>query len=140
MSTDGSMNGAGTDDPHWGAAWLFFAAMVLTLIGITHLVTGLTAASTSFDVWSDVPDDYLFSQKPTWWAWVHIGLGLLLLIVAAFGLFSGKKWARPLALVLLVLSGITAIVWIPYLPFWSAPVLILDAAAIWMLATNHDTA
>ena len=57
MSTDGSTNGSGSDDRSWGAAWLFFAAMVLTLIGITHLVTGLTAASTSFDVWSDVPDD-----------------------------------------------------------------------------------
>jgi hypothetical protein len=39
-----------------------------------------------------------------------------------------------------VLSGITAIVWLPYLPFWSGPVLILDAAAIWMLASNRDTA
>ena len=49
-----------------------------------------------------------------------------------------QEVARPLALVLLVLRGITAIVWLPYLPFWSAP--ILDAAATWMLASNRDTA
>jgi len=134
-----SSNGSGHDAKTWAAAWLFFAAMVLTLLGITHLVIGLTATmSDSFDVMKDVPKDYAVGVSPTAWGWVHIVLGLLILGVAAFGLFSGKSWARPLAMILLVLSGITALIWIPYLPFWSAPVLIVDAVALWMLARQGE--
>ena len=137
MSSNGSH-----DDPHtWAAAWLFFAAMLLTLLGITQLVAGLTAVmSNRFDVWQDVPEDYAVGVSHTGWGWVNIVLGLLILALAAFGLFSGKSWARPFGIILLVLSGITALVWIPYLPFWSVPVLIMDAAGIWILARQGEPA
>ena len=60
---------------------VLFASVVLALVGAFEVVMGLSAvANPDYFV---VDDTYLFALSPTAWGWVHLGLGVVLLLAAA---------------------------------------------------------
>ena len=109
----------------------FFAAMVLTFLGISHLIAGLSAIfRTHLVLMNDLNDESLFAFSLPTWGWIHLATGVLLLVLGAFGLFSGGRWVRPVAVVAVILSAITALAWLSYLPFWAIPLLLADTAPV----------
>ena len=107
-----------------------FAACVLTLIGTFQLVAGLTAILD--DEFFVVARNYTFELDTSAWGWIHLLLGLLLL-VTGFGLFSQKAWAVATAIVLAMLSALANFFFIPYYPFWAILVIALNIWVIWAL-------
>jgi hypothetical protein len=114
----------------WASAGATFAGCVLGLIGSFQLIAGLTAILN--DDFFIRTENYTFDLDTTVWGWIHLLIGVLL-IITAFGLFSGAPWAGVAAIVLAILSAIENFFFIPYYPFWSIVLIALDVWVIWAL-------
>jgi hypothetical protein len=114
----------------WAVGGVTFAACVLTLIGVFQLIAGLTAIFD--DEFYVVAQNYTFELDTSAWGWIHLLIGLLLL-VTGFGLFSQKAWAAATAIFLAMLSALVNFFFIPFYPFWAILVIALDVWVIWAL-------
>jgi hypothetical protein len=80
---------------------MVFAASILNLIGSFQIIAGLTAIFN--DDFYVVTRNYTFDLDATAWGWIHLLIGILL-VVTAWGLFSGHTWARVTAIVLAIVN------------------------------------
>ena len=107
-----------------------FAGVMMIIIGAFQSIAGL-AAIIEDDLFV-VGKDYIFELDTTAWGWVHLALGIVILI-AGFALFSGKVWAGTFAIILATLSAVANFFYIPHYPFWSILIIALDVWVIWAL-------
>ena len=114
----------------WAIGGISFAASIMIVIGIFQIIAGLAAIFD--DGFYVVTENYAFDLDPTAWGWIHLILGIVVLL-AGFGLFAGKTWAGVVALTLAMLSAIANFFLIPYYPFWSILVIALAVWVIWAL-------
>ena len=114
----------------WAIGGLTFAAAMMMLIGSFQVLAGLAAIFN--DDFFVVGQNYAFDLDTTAWGWIHLLLGILLL-VAGWGLFTGATWAAVTALVLAMLSAVQNFFFIPYYPWWSLLIIALDIWVIWAL-------
>ena len=119
-----------TDVPElsgWAVGGITFAGVMMILIGCFQTIAGLVAIiDDSFYV---VTQNYTFDIDTTAWGWIHLLLGILILLSGIY-LFKGAAWAAVTAVVLAGLSAILNFFFIPYYPFWS---LVLIAMAVWVI-------
>ena len=114
----------------WAVGGVVFAATVLMLIGIFEAIAGLVAIFD--DNFYIVTRNYTFDLDVTLWGWIHLLIGILLVIVA-YGLFARSTWAGVSAIMLAALSAVANFFFIPYYPFWAILVIALDIWVIWSL-------
>jgi uncharacterized membrane protein len=114
----------------WAIGGITFAATMLILIGVFHVIAGLVAIFD--DEFFVVARNYTFTLDTTAWGWIHLILGILLIVVGS-GLYARSTWAGISALILAGLSAIDNFFFIPYYPFWSLLVIALDVWVIWAL-------
>jgi hypothetical protein len=114
----------------WAIGGITFAATMLVLIGIFQAIAGLVAILD--DDFYVVTQNYTFDLDTSAWGWIHLLLGIILVVVGYF-LFAGAAWAGVTAIVLAVLSAVANFFFIPYYPFWSILVIALDVWVIWAL-------
>jgi hypothetical protein len=114
----------------WAVAGITFAGCILTMIGVFQIIAGLQAIFD--DQFFVVARNYTFDVDTTVWGWLHLILGVLL-VITAFGLFSRSAWAGVTAIVLAMLSAVLNFFFIPYYPVWSIVVIALDVWVIWAL-------
>ena len=107
-----------------------FAGVMMIMIGAFQTIAGL-AAIIEDDLFV-VGKDYIFSLDTTAWGWVHLILGIVI-ILAGIAIFSGKVWAGTLAIILAALSAIANFFYIPHYPFWAILIIALDVWVIWAL-------
>jgi hypothetical protein len=108
------------------------AAILLLTVGVLSIFEGISAVAE--DDLIVVGTDYVYKFDTTTWGWIHIVIGILL-VVAALGLMTGAMWARVVAIVLAALSIIANFMWLPYYPAWSVLVIALNIVVIWAVAT-----
>lgn len=72
----------------------------------------------------------------TTWGWVHLIIGLVVAFAPAWGLLSGRTWARVVGMTLAVPSAIASFAIIPYYPIWSLLIIALGVLVIWALAAH----
>jgi hypothetical protein len=109
----------------------FAAAALLLTSGILTLLTGISAVANNQLL--VVGPDYVYKFNTSGWGWVHIALGILLIVVA-FGLFWGTTWARVMAIIIACLSIVAMFLWLPYYPVWSIVLIALNLVVIWAIA------
>ena len=80
----------------------------------------------------------MYKFNTSGWGWVHIVLGILLIIIA-FGLFWGTTWARILAIIIACLGIVVMFLWLPHYPVWSIVLIALNVLVIWAVATWDTT-
>ena len=114
----------------WVAGGVMFAAVMMVLIGSFEVIAGLTAIFD--DDFFVVGANYTFDLDTTAWGWIHLLLGVLVVLAGA-ALFSGAAWAGMVALVLAVLAAISNFFFIPYYPFWAILEIALACWVIWAL-------
>ena len=113
--------------------FILFAAIMMIMVGVFEAIQGLVGIfENEFYV---TTRNYLFQFDATTWGWIHLLLGLLVAF-AGWGLFSGRTWARTVAIILAVLSAISNFLFIPYYPFWSLLIITLDVFVIWAVAAH----
>jgi len=117
----------------WAVGWTVFAALMMILIGFWHAIAGLVAILE--DEFYVAGLNYVFQFDATTWGWVHLILGVLILL-AGIGLFSGAVWARTLGVILAVISAIAGFAWLPYYPIWGILITTGAVFVIWALTAH----
>ncbi|PPJ32400.1 hypothetical protein C5E45_06340 [Nocardia nova] len=108
------------------------AAILLITVGVLSILEGISAVAN--DKLFVVGIDYVYQFDTTTWGWIHIVLGILL-VIAALGLMAGTTWGRIVAITLAALSILANFLWLPYYPAWSILVIALNVVVIWAVAT-----
>jgi hypothetical protein len=117
----------------WAIGYTYFAAVLMIMLGFFQFFTGLVAlVDKSFYV---VGRNYTYKFSVTSWGWIHIILGIVVLL-AGFGLLSGNVLARTVAVILAALSAVAYFLWLPYYPVWSIVVIAFNLAVIWALTLH----
>jgi hypothetical protein len=80
-------------------------------------------------------DNYVFQFSLTGWGWVHLILGIVV-VLAGCALFSGALWARAVGVLLAGLLVIANFLWLPYYPFWSLVLIAINVFVIWALCVG----
>jgi hypothetical protein len=114
------------------SGWVTFAGVLLLIAGVLNVIYGIAAIGDSKFFVND--QKYILSGLHTW-GWVSLILGVLLLF-AAFSLWSGGLYGRIIGIVAAGLSAIAALLSIPGYPFWSLAIFALDIVIIHQIATR----
>jgi len=100
-----------------GSGWLSFAGILILLIGVFKFVDGIWALANKH-YRSDLSGaTYVFNL--TGWGWIHLLLGAVL-IATGIGVLGGQEWARGVGI---GLAGVTAILQLLYLPFFTGSLI-----------------
>jgi hypothetical protein len=123
----------GSETSAW-AAWVVFAAVMMVLVGASHVLAGLVAL---FDDghYLTTSSGLVVSVDYTQWGWVHLLVGLLV-AGAGVAVFAGQVWARAVGVVLAVFSAIMNLVFTPAYPAWSIIMITLDVFVIYALVVH----
>jgi len=107
-----------------------FAAIMMLISGAFEALSGLVGL---FDNGIYVVGPrYLYSFDLNTWGWIHLLVGVLL-IVAGAAVLSGQLWGRIVGILFAGLSMLASFLSLPYYPFWSLLIIALDVFVIWAL-------
>ncbi|MGC5363940.1 DUF7144 family membrane protein [Streptomyces sp. DT24] len=126
---------AGDGGSPWAAGGITFAGVLLMVDGVLGIVKGI-AGIASDDVYARI-DQYVFKFDVTTWGWVHLVLGVVLLLIG-WGILSGALWARATGVGLAALSVVANFMWLPYQPVWAIISVAIDVFVIWALCSYHN--
>ena len=112
---------------------IVFAAVAMIMIGVFHAIQGLVALFN--DDFYVVGQKWTFEFDLTTWGWIHLLVGVLVL-VAGFFVFNGAVWARAVGIAVAALSAVLNFMWLPYYPVWGLIIIALDVLVIWALAVH----
>lgn len=121
----------------WAAGGTMFAGVLLMVDGVLEAIKGV-AGIVSNTVYARI-NDYVFKFNVTAWGWIHVALGILLVIVG-WGILRGLGWARGIGVGLAALNMIANFMWLPYQPIWAVVSLAIDTFVIWALCTDRSKA
>ena len=113
--------------------WIFFASTMMALTGIFHVFTGIGGIAKD-DIYERAAE-YVFEFDVSTWGWIHLVVGLVMLF-AAFGLYSGAVWARAVGVSMALTSAVTGFVWMPYFPVQGFIYVAVSVAVIWALTAH----
>ena len=111
-----------------------YAGAVLIIGGVFEAIWGLTGLfRTTYFV---VPSTGLVvGYTYTAWAWVHIGLAVLL-VLTGLAVLAGQRWGRYVGICLAALSMIANFLTLAALPFWSLVMIAIDVLVIYALTVH----
>ena len=112
---------------------IVFVAVAMIMIGFFQAFQGLVALFN--DDFYVVGQKWIFEFDLTTWGWIHLLVGVLVL-VAGFFVFNGAVWARAVGIAVAALSAVLNFMWLPYYPIWSLIIIALDVLVIWALAAH----
>lgn len=115
--------------------WVYFASFMLLLTGVFQVIMGFTALLN--DKFYVVGAHTLVAFDITTWGWIHLLLGLLMIIVGV-SLFAGRMWARVTAIILASLNFIAQFAFLGVYPWWSLIAMLLDVFVIYALTVHGD--
>ena len=117
----------------WAFGWTVWAAIWMWILGFFHALAGF-AGIVEDEILVATPN-YLFQLDTTTWGWIHLGLGIVVLL-AGFALFSGAVWARTVGVILAVISIIANFAWLPYQTVWALLMITANVFVIWALTVH----
>lgn len=125
---------AGSEPPSaWATGFIIFAAVMMMLSGAFQALAGLVALFE--DEFYVTTSNYLLQLDTTTWGWIHLLLGLLV-VIASFAVLGGRIWGRVIGVILAAISALANFVFIPYYPVWSLVIITLDVFVIWALTAH----
>lgn len=107
-----------------------FVGVALALSGVLSVLQGITGIAR--DRLYGVPRHYEYRFDLTAWGWIHLIVGIALL-VGAFGVLRAMGWGRSAGIGLAAVSLVTQFMFIPYYPLWAISVMTLDLIVLWAL-------
>ena len=121
-------------EPTAWVGWIVFAAIMMVLLGMFHVVQGLVALLNS-DYFVVGPSGLVVSMDYTAWGWTQL-IGGIVVAVAGVCLFTGQMWARVVGVVVAVLSAIINIAFLAAYPVWSLIMIAIDVFVILALTVH----
>ncbi|MCX5384625.1 hypothetical protein [Streptomyces sp. NBC_00083] len=130
-----------TDDRPSGAPWAsggaVFAGVLLFVDGVLAVLNGIAGIARD-NVYARI-GGYTYEFSLTTWGWIHLVIGVLLVITGA-GILKGAEWARALGVGLAALSIVANFIWLPYQPIWAVIAIAIGVFVIWSLLTDRPRA
>jgi hypothetical protein len=129
-----SQSASPRSEPTGWVGWIVFAAVMLIMIGLLHAIEGFVAL---------FKDSYYLVRSSglvvnvdyTAWGWVHLLLGLAIAATGA-ALFTGRMWARVVAVGLAALSIVANFGFSSAYPIWSLIIVAVDVLVIYALTVH----
>ncbi|WP_436846974.1 DUF7144 family membrane protein [Streptomyces atratus] len=78
---------------------------------------------------------YVFEFSLAGWGWVHLILGIVL-VLAGCAVLGGALWARYFGVAVAGLGAIANFLWVPYYPLWALVLVAVNIFIIWALCTG----
>lgn len=123
-------NGAGSA---WAAGGTLFAGVLLLVDGVLGVIKGIAGIAQD-EVYARL-GDYVFKFNVEAWGWIHLLVGIVLIVVGA-GLLKGAGWARVMGVALAAINVILDFMWLPYTPVWALVSIAISLFVIWALCTD----
>ena len=117
----------------WAVGWTIYAAVWMWILGFFHAIAGF-AGIVEDEILVATPN-YLFQLDTTTWGWIHLILGLVVLL-AGFFVFNGAVWARTVGVVIAAVSILVNFAWLPYYPIWGLLMITANVFVIWALTAH----
>ena len=117
----------------WAVGWIFFASIMMILVGVFHAIAGLIAIVD--DQFYVTTPKYIFQFDSTQWGWIHLIVGILVVVAGAF-LLRGSVVARTVGVIMALASAVTGFAWIPYAPVWGVVLIAISVFVIWALTVH----
>ncbi|MEU3992899.1 hypothetical protein OG301_05670 [Streptomyces platensis] len=115
--------------------WTAFAAVLMIFGGLMAFLEGISAIAK--DNVFVTTQNYVFSFNLTGWGWIHLILGIVILLAGVALLATGAMWARVIGVILAGLGALANFLWIPHYPFWAIVLVAIDIFIIWALCTDN---
>lgn len=122
-----------TQEPTGWTGWVVFAGIMMIIAGALWAIQGFIAIFQN-DIVIFGEEGALFLNV-TGWGWVHMILGLLLLL-CGFLVMQGNLFGRTIAVILVILSIILNFVWMPVYPVWAIVVITLDVFILYAVIVH----
>ena|ERR1700761_2901073 len=119
-----------------GFGLVFFASILLLVIGFFNLIYGIAAIANSHVFVANA--HYVFGNLRAW-GWITLIIAVLQLAAAA-GILAGNQLARWFALAVLGLNAIDMMFFIPAYPFWALAIIAMDVVALYGLCAYGSRA
>lgn len=125
--------------PHaaFWSGWILFAGIMMMLIGAYNLLQGLAAIFS--DDYFLVGEEELLVFDFTAWGWIMLLWGVAL-VLAGFGLVTGKEWSRWTGIAVVGLNAVAQAAFLSAFPLWSILVVALCVLVIFALSARWDVA
>src|SRR5277367_199774 len=112
-----------------GYGLIFFAAILLLIVGVFNLIYGIAAIANSHVFVANA--HYVFGSLRTW-GWITLIIGAVQ-VLAAGGVLAGNQVVRWFAVAVVGLSAIDQMFFIQAYPFWSLMIIAVDVVALYGL-------
>jgi hypothetical protein len=121
-------------DPTAWTGWIVFASVMMFLLGSFQVIQGLVAI---FDdgYYAVTASGLVVNIDYTAWGWIHLLLGLLI-VISGVGVLAGNLAARIVGVLLAGLSAIANLLFIEAYPIWSIVVITVDVLVIYALTVH----
>jgi dolichyl-phosphate-mannose--protein O-mannosyl transferase len=117
----------------WGVGFAFFAGFMLMIVGVFDLIQGF-AALFKKDFYA-VSSNYVFHFDSSTWGWIHMLIGLVVLL-AGLGILRGAVWARTVGVIVAIVVAVENFMFIPIYPVWSIIIIAVAVTVIWALTAH----
>jgi hypothetical protein len=125
----------GYDGPR-GQGLVFFAAIILLIVGMFNVFDGIAAIANSHFFVANA--HYAIGDLRAW-GWVVLILGLLQLL-AGGGVMVGNQAARWFGIAVIGLNLISQLFFVPAYPFWALTIIAFDVLALYGLCVYGSRA
>jgi len=112
-----------------GLGMVFFAAILLLVVGFFNMIYGIAAIANSHVF---VANAHYVVGNLRVWGWVTLIIAVLQL-AAAGGILAGNQLARWFAVALLALNAIDMMFFVAAYPFWALTIIAVDVVALYGL-------
>lgn len=129
----GGERGGTTATPSGWVGWIWFAAVMLIVLGAFNVLSGLVALFRRG--YYIVGDSGVLVFSLLGWGWIHLIIGVLA-IAAGIVLFKGAMWARVAAIVLVGINALSQLAFLAAYPVWATLIIALDVLVIWAIVVH----
>lgn len=110
-----------------------FASTLIVISGLLNLTYGLIAVLN--DEWVVIGNRADLYLDISTWGWVHVVLGVILLI-SGVAVLTGNVLARTVGVLAAAANIVTNFLWLPAYPIWSVVLITVDLLIIWALTVH----
>lgn len=113
--------------------WIAFAAMMMIVTGVFGALSGLAAIVRDEQYVQLNGNIWVFDQ--TSWGWIHLIIGILVVIVGAM-MLQGKAIGMAIGAGIIVLHMIAQFAWMGMYPWWSIVAIAIDVLILYALIVH----
>jgi hypothetical protein len=118
------------------SGWVTFAAVLVVIVGLYHVLSGAAAIAESESVTAQL-NEVLYGIDIEIWGWFWLIVGVAQLITAIL-LFTRSMTGAVIAMCGAAFSASFTVFIIFVAPLWAIAVLALDVGIIWIILSNSE--